>query len=1196
MQTTLLSIAIAIILALLGALVGPHYVDWNHYRAEIEARASHLVGLNVRIAGGLEARLLPTPSLTLQRIEVSRPGEAGALKMRSLDIEFTLGSLVRGEWRASHARVEGAEIEIGLDGAGRVDWSVPKMAVGPDAISIEHLEIADSRMMLTDAASGSGLILEKVQFTGELRSLAGPVKGTGSVTTNGHRYPYQISAGRAGEGGGVRLRLNVDLVDQPLIAEADAVVVIENSIPRFDGTLQLARPVGRAENGIIEPWRMTTRIKGDVVTAGLEQIEFQYGPDDHRAVRLRGKANLTLGRFPRIEAELTAAQVDLDRVFGVPDAVSRRPLSAIQAAVYKFADLGQLPIPLRLNLRVENVVLAGTTLQSVRSEIKSENNGWNVELLEIRAPGSAQVRLNGRLQADSKGLAFAGPAKIDARDARAFLAWLTERPDTAAFSAGPLRAEGRLRLSGEVIAFDQFSLDGDRMSIEEGTITYRGPSNERPSRLNATLKASDLDLDRFYALAEGIFGESALGWPSEGEIRVKAERGTAAGVEVKRADVAVRYDRQAVEIERFTVGDFGGAAVTLNGQILSLTSSPQGTVTVDLDARALDGVAALVEKIDPARATEFRRRASRFIPAKARATLVVSGQAARSGAAPVRGAALTIDGSAGIYRVNLRGNVDDIGDLIATRNFSQVVASKSNLIATLKADDGSALVELLGLEPVVVVDKRPGQIEVKASGTIDGEMTIDGRIVAGGLDASTIGKARLSGSGAPTAGLELKVASAIIRKPYPPAPGRPIQALSLRLPKGQIALTSERVEFSGLEGSFAGTEVRGHLAIGLTPEHEISGELEFGEIELPAAIATAIGIPPQSGGPSRVWPSEPFDRGILDGLNGWITLKAGRVSLSPNLAAKNVRGVVQVAQSSLVLKDMDGSLAGGQVAGDIAFERGPEGIAFRSHVRFSDADLAELVRGGPPPLSGRLTLDVTLEGAGRSPVAIVGSLGGNGTFSVKDGRIRRLDPGVFDVVIRGIDQGLPNDALRVTERIEQVLGANGMAVPQAAGAIVVAAGQARLNNLVVRSDTAELALGGSVTLAEELIDVRMTLSGAGRTDGPGGLQPEIGISLKGPVDSPRRTLDVAGFTNWLQVRALEQQAKHIDLLESGRDLPVDTAVPRAPRATAPQSPFARAPRGAARNTNDSFPQLPGLARPRPLVTPPLDLRPPISTR
>ena len=51
MQTTLLGIAIAIILALVAALVGPHFVDWDQYRGEFEARASSLTGLKVRIAG-----------------------------------------------------------------------------------------------------------------------------------------------------------------------------------------------------------------------------------------------------------------------------------------------------------------------------------------------------------------------------------------------------------------------------------------------------------------------------------------------------------------------------------------------------------------------------------------------------------------------------------------------------------------------------------------------------------------------------------------------------------------------------------------------------------------------------------------------------------------------------------------------------------------------------------------------------------------------------------------------------------------------------------------------------------------------------------------------------------------------------------------------------------------------------------------
>src|SRR6266540_2594909 len=72
-QTTLLGIAIALILALVTALVGPYFVDWNRYRAEFETQASRITGLTVNINGAVEARLLPTPTLTLGRIEIARP-------------------------------------------------------------------------------------------------------------------------------------------------------------------------------------------------------------------------------------------------------------------------------------------------------------------------------------------------------------------------------------------------------------------------------------------------------------------------------------------------------------------------------------------------------------------------------------------------------------------------------------------------------------------------------------------------------------------------------------------------------------------------------------------------------------------------------------------------------------------------------------------------------------------------------------------------------------------------------------------------------------------------------------------------------------------------------------------------------------------------------------------------------------------
>ena len=61
MQTTLLGLAIAFILALIAALIGPYFIDWNQFRPQFEAEASRVIGAPVRVTGTLEARLLPAP-------------------------------------------------------------------------------------------------------------------------------------------------------------------------------------------------------------------------------------------------------------------------------------------------------------------------------------------------------------------------------------------------------------------------------------------------------------------------------------------------------------------------------------------------------------------------------------------------------------------------------------------------------------------------------------------------------------------------------------------------------------------------------------------------------------------------------------------------------------------------------------------------------------------------------------------------------------------------------------------------------------------------------------------------------------------------------------------------------------------------------------------------------------------------------
>ena len=101
MQTTLLGLAIAFIVALLAALIGPYFIDWNQFRPQFEAEATRIVGVPVRVAGQLDARLLPAPTLRLRSVTFGGNNDLGRLRADKLDVEFSLSSLMRGEVRAT---------------------------------------------------------------------------------------------------------------------------------------------------------------------------------------------------------------------------------------------------------------------------------------------------------------------------------------------------------------------------------------------------------------------------------------------------------------------------------------------------------------------------------------------------------------------------------------------------------------------------------------------------------------------------------------------------------------------------------------------------------------------------------------------------------------------------------------------------------------------------------------------------------------------------------------------------------------------------------------------------------------------------------------------------------------------------------------------------------------------------------------
>jgi uncharacterized protein involved in outer membrane biogenesis len=1186
-QTTLLGLAIALILALVAALVGPHFVDWSRYRAEFETQASRMSGLTVLVNGSVEARLLPTPTLTFGRIEIARRGDSRALRARSVSLEFSLSAMMRGEWRASEVKIEGAELAAGLDATGRLDWPAPAFGNELDSLSIDRLEIVDSRLVFTDTASSSQVLLEKLDFRGELRSRMGPIKGEGAFEWAGHRYPFRVAANRAGDAG-MRVRLNLDPVDRPISVDVDTLVVVERGVPSIDGTLQLNRAVGRAADGIVQPWRLMSRIRGDSIAAVLEQIEFQYGPDE-RAIKLRGDANVAFGREPQLVMNLASTQIDLDRLIGLPEDMRKRPLMAFKTFAEYFGGAQRPPMPMRLGLSIENVTLAGSVLQRVSGEVVADADSWNLDVLDFRAPGATQVGLSGRLNITPRGVAFDGRAKVEARDPRSLAAWLTDRADLQTITAGALRAEGDVKFGGDRVEIDGLTAEIDRMTME-GRVSYAWGRGDRPPRIEASLTAPDIDFDRASALAQGIFAGTPFELPREGSISLKLGRAALAGVEARRADIDVQFERDVLDIKRLVIGDFGGAALAIKGRIDS--RAPRGSLTVDLDAKALDGVATLMEKVAPQAAADLRRRAARFVPAKLQAVLLVGADVPRQAAAA---AFLKIEGNAGAFKINLQGQTDKT-EALTLETLSKLPAGNAKLSAHLESGDGSALVELLGLDTLIAVDKRAGRLGVSASGPLNGEMVLDGQLVAGALDVTTKGKLRLADG--PTATVDLKIANANVRSPRPVASGRPAETLPLSL-TGKLAYASGTIELSDILGRAAGAAIGGRLKIGLQPL-TTSGEIELGEINLPVVMATATGSPPP--GTAAAWPAEPFERGLLGQISGRVVVKSPHVALTPRLAVKTASAVVQLDQTGFTIKDIEGGLAGGRIAGEFALWRGADGVSTRGKLKATGADLAELVRGGPPPMSGRLTGEIELEGTGRSPIALIGSLKGGGTFSLQEGGVQRLDPAAFDAVIRSVDQGLQLDATRVRDRMEQALSSGVLTVAKADGEFSLVGGQARVVNVKVNAQGADVGVSGSALLADDTIDARLTFSAPERPDAPAGTRPEVTITLKGATDAPKRAVDVTAFFNWLALRAVDQQSKRIDALEAAREAQKD----QGSKDQSPKEPAA-ASRTVPSTTGTTPPAAPPAARPRPnqpsagapatgtRPQQPLDLQPPASS-
>jgi uncharacterized protein involved in outer membrane biogenesis len=1228
-QTTLLGLAIAIILALVAAMVGPFFIDWNRVRPYAEAEATRIIGSVVKINGPIDARLLPTPTLDLQAVTVGTGKDA--VRIGKVAVEFGLGPLLQGKLRAAEMHVAKPQVSLSIDHDGHIAAPVLAKAFGgqldANVLSIEKLTIEDASASVTDTRSGATNVFDKLWFNGEVGSLRGPFKGEGGLSHDGIRTGYRINAGRADDNGQLKLRVNIDPTDRPLSLEADGSLALDEDVPHFVGTLKVARLAGvELANGqtvVNDPWQLTANLDASLRKALLEKIAFKYGPEK-RAIDLTGTADVQFGAHPHFDSVLSALQIDLDRATATKEVTQQKPADVLKILADMMTSSLQPPFPGRIGLGIESLTIGGSTVRQVRGDIVTDGRKWSLEGFEFRAPGLSQVTMSGDLDLSGKRVGFSGPISLDSGDPATLVNWLTGSGENNVATMSPLQLSGDVTLRSEKIAIEHLRTDIDKKSVR-GRVVYAWPIGDKPASLDAELKAEALDLDSLVSLVNAARGTTTFEMPQDIVLSMHIGKATIAGLEAKSLDARLIRNDQGLSLEHIGVADLAGTAAEGKGTIDLRGKVPTGSLSLAIDAHHVEQLLPLAAAFAPAAVEPLRRFAARVPSAKFK-TVFNLDHAGDSATAKI-----DLTGEARGLRIKLNARVTPVSADIATMDLAVLNTADIHVTGTVTADDASVITQGTGLGAYFSVARGPGDAALSLDGIPSRKLAFDGHLTAQGLTGTAKGTGRLTDKGPETTfHASMTAADPLLLRPSSQRATKGETTGAAKNPGAAEAVpvamaadvnyADHVLKLSGLKGTVGQSSLHGALSAVVGDDVKVDGTLEADKADLVRAIGSLAGVYPLRVATDKgnAWSRQPFGGDLIGDRVGKIQLKIGRATLTPWLEAKKAQATLVLSHHKVALSDIKGTADGGALSGHLTLDRNSDGMKLDGELSLTKADAAQLFAAqGRAPVSGRISTQIEFAAAGLSPEALVGSMTGSGTVTLEHALMADLDPKAFSVAIADIDEGAKPDVTKVTAITDEALRAGNLSVPSAEGAIMIGAGQVRVSKLTAQAKGADVGLSGRYDLLDGRLDVRVTLSATQAPQLDDVEPPVIYVALRGPFAAPARSIDASALTAWLTLRSIEQQSKKLKALEKARHdaaleeqrqpalekpapssaaTPPTAAVPptsppqTAPHAAAPRKPVAPAhPASAAAPAARATHSVP--AGRAPSLPPPVEIRP-----
>lgn len=1144
MNWIVITIGMALVLALAAAVVGPMVVDWTVYRATIEAQATRALGADVRIGGDIDVRLLPSPRVALTDVAIG-PADAPLLTAAAVDVDVALSPLLSREVRILTLSLDRpvATLRIAEDGG----FSVPTLAAppalaaigSPQNVTIEALSLADGTLTVEDERTGARHTLAGLTLAGQARSLLGPFTLRGTVEAGEREMELRLAGGSFDNAAGT-LPLSIRLApgDGSLSLSFDGALTPSLASPKLTGTLDAATqaadgtPISLSGAFALTPERMS-----------LARAPLRYGEGD-TAVEFTTTALYRLAGDTPLVATVEARQLDLDRLANAlrgaplgapPPENTLAPRDALGLIRQHFAPLvqtlGGAAGPRALaEFNVGTVVFGGSVVRDLSVALHTGER-ITVERAEALFPGDTSAELTGEIAGG-----FEGRLRLSSAAPAAVARWWSGVAATASTAnADPVRLDAQLIVTDDAVELPHLQL---RLGQSSATGRARIAPGDGTGRdlVELSFGSSFVDANDAATAAALLSGGTGFSLAdTDLVLNVRLERVRVGTVEGDAVNLKAQHIGGTLTIDALVAEDLAGAEVLVSGDISNLAEAPVGIITGSLALNDGARLSEAVRSLAPSNAQAERLAVVLSRAAPGRLSFSLAGGGADS---------------AGSLSARLNGDL--AGTAVALDALGTPFADDAplSLSLTLQSETAPSLLGQLGI-PVADDPRLNGAARLALE--VDGE---DISQLFATLDIEALGAAASFEGGASFAGGDLGLNGALTlsaqsMEPFVALAGRPLPLAGPVLLAAELATEPDgSLAVDDLTGTIDDVPLSGSINVA---GRRLSGALTLGTADLAALSSLILGTdawrrPAET---DTLWPTTAFTAPPFPAVDLALDINAETLTIGAG-TAENAAFWLSLSPTALTVRDLNASLSGGTLSGEIRLTRDGNRADLGAKLSLSDLALADVIwtAQDAPVATGALSATLEAASSGYTVADLVANLTGSGDLTVADGTVTGFTATPFDIAALDLSTPEPPDDAAVRDAVRYHLAAGTLAFAEATAPLALAAGTLRADTVTAQTAAGPVRANATFDLPAWQMSAHAELTVASDRDDA----PLVAVNFAGPIDAPARTVDISALTAWINLVQLENQVRAVEEQNEELAAEADAVAPEPDAAPAPAAP------------------------------------------